>query len=250
MAWRKLRMIAHQEQYLTSRGPMKVWFDRARELERHPRVLSISTFPMQPWLDAEEGGWATVAVTDGDTAFADRLVDELADLAWSMRADFQVTESLSPDDAVRAADSEAEGIVVLSDTGDLVFAGGAGDSTTLIESMQRVGDQGPSTGAPRGLGRRVGVDGRGRRSHGDARPRRRHHAAFSARARYRRRRSGRVRAMCSSMSCRAANSTWGKPRCSRSDRHDPDQRAGGDRRHHPTSSGRFGIEPPTTRWRS
>ena len=42
-----------------------------------------------------------------------------------MRADFQVTESLTPDDAVRAADAEASGLVVLSDTGDSVF-GGAG----------------------------------------------------------------------------------------------------------------------------
>ena len=33
MAWRKLRLITHQEQYLTSRGPMKVWFDQARAME-------------------------------------------------------------------------------------------------------------------------------------------------------------------------------------------------------------------------
>src|SRR3954452_21790840 len=121
IAWRKLRMISHQEQYLTSRGPMKVWFDRARTLERDSRVLSISTFPVQPWLDAEEGGWSTVAVTDGDKAFADELADELADLAWSMRAEFQVTESLSPDDAVREADAEPSGLVVPSDTGDSVL---------------------------------------------------------------------------------------------------------------------------------
>jgi microcystin degradation protein MlrC len=137
IAWRKLRMISHQEQYLTSRGPMKVWFDRARTLERDPRVLSISTFPVQPWLDAEEGGWSTVAVTDGDKAFADELADELADLAWSMRAEFQVTESLSPDAAVRAADAEPSGLVVLSDTGDSVLGGAAGDSTTILDSLQR-----------------------------------------------------------------------------------------------------------------
>jgi len=142
MAWRKLRLISHQEQYLTSRGPMKIWFDRARELEHDPRVLSISNFPMQPWLDVEEGGWATVVITDGDQSLAERLADEMADLAWSMRADFQVKESLSPDDAVRAADAEATGVVVLSDTGDSVFGGAAGDSTVLIESMLRIGING------------------------------------------------------------------------------------------------------------
>ncbi len=137
-AWRKLRLISHQEQYLTSGGPMKVWFDRARELERDPRVLTISNFPMQPWLDVEEGGWATVVVTDGDPELAERLADEMADLAWSLRAEYQVTTSVPPDVAVRDADGDA-GLVILSDTGDSVFGGSAGDSTALIEAMLRVG---------------------------------------------------------------------------------------------------------------
>ena len=138
-AWRKLRLISHQEQYLTSGGPMKVWFDRARELEKDPRVLTISTFPMQPWLDVEEGGWAVVVVTDDDRAYADRLADEMADLAWSLRAAYQEKVSLTPDDAIRAAEAEPTGLVVLSDTGDSVFGGAAGDSTVLIDSMLRVG---------------------------------------------------------------------------------------------------------------
>ena len=32
MAWRKLPLLSHQEQFLTAQGPMKVWFDRARAL--------------------------------------------------------------------------------------------------------------------------------------------------------------------------------------------------------------------------
>ncbi len=138
-AWRKIPLISHQEQYLTSGGPMKVWFDRARELEKDPRVLTISNFPMQPWLDIEEGGWATVVVTDRDPALADRLADEMADLAWSLRVAFQEKVSITPDDAVRAAEAEPSGIVVLSDTGDSVFGGSACDSTVLIASMLQVG---------------------------------------------------------------------------------------------------------------
>ncbi len=45
---------------------MKTWFDRAREMEQDPRVLQASPFPMQPWLDVAEGGWAVVVTTDGD----------------------------------------------------------------------------------------------------------------------------------------------------------------------------------------
>ena len=51
MAWQKIPLITHQEQFLTSHGPMKRWFDLAREMERRPDVISASPFPMQPWLD-------------------------------------------------------------------------------------------------------------------------------------------------------------------------------------------------------
>lgn len=136
-AWRKIPLLSHQEQYLTSGGPMKVWFDRARELERDPRVLAISNFPMQPWLDIEEAGWATVVISDGDRDLAERLADEMADLCWSLRADFQTQTSVAPDEAVRQAGEAERGVVVLSDHGDSVFGGAAGDSTVLLESLLR-----------------------------------------------------------------------------------------------------------------
>lgn len=138
-AWRKIPLLSHQEQFLTSKGPMKVWFDRARAMEADPRVLQASPFPMQPWLDVAEGGWACVVVTDGDEALAQRLADELADLAWSMRDDFQVKDSIPLDDAVRAAEAAERGVVVLSDTGDTVFGGAAGDSNLILDAMLRLG---------------------------------------------------------------------------------------------------------------
>ncbi len=138
-AWRKLPLLSHQEQFLTSHGPMKVWFDRARALEADPRVLQASNYPMQPWLDVAEGGWSTIVVTDNDPALAERLADELADLAWSLRAEFQKKEALSIDDAVRLAEAAEKGLVVLSDTGDTVFGGAAGDSNLILESMLRLG---------------------------------------------------------------------------------------------------------------
>lgn len=142
MAMRKLRLITHQEQFLTAAGPMKRWFDQAREMEKEPRVLQVVPCPMQPWLDVDEGGWATVVVTDGDQALADRLADESADLAWSMRAEFMVKTAVSVDDAVRMADAEPRGTVVLSDTGDTVFGGTAGDSNLILEAILRLGIKG------------------------------------------------------------------------------------------------------------
>jgi microcystin degradation protein MlrC len=139
MAWRKIRLLSHQEQFLTASGPMKVWFDRARAMESDPRVLQASNYPMQPWLDVAEGGWAAVVVTDNDRELANRLADELGELAWSMRAEFQKKEALAIDDAVRMADRAPKGVVVLSDTGDTVFGGAAGDSNLILESILRQG---------------------------------------------------------------------------------------------------------------
>ncbi|CAH1647965.1 MAG: M81 family metallopeptidase [Chelatococcus sp.] len=139
IAWRKIPLLSHQEQFLTAKGPMKVWFDRARALEADPRVLQASNYPMQPWLDVAEGGWAAVVVTDDDPALAERLADELADLAWAMRDDFQIKEAVSVDEAVMMADRAAEGVVVISDTGDTVFGGSAGDSNLILEAILRLG---------------------------------------------------------------------------------------------------------------
>jgi len=136
-AWHKIPMVTHQEQFLTSDGPMKVWFDRAREFETRPGVVSVSTFPMQPWLDVAEGGWSTVVTTDNDLPLARRLSAELADLAWSMREEFWELTSVPVDEAVRRAEGAERGVVVLSDTGDSVLGGSPGDSTSILSEMLR-----------------------------------------------------------------------------------------------------------------
>ncbi|MDX6751206.1 M81 family metallopeptidase [Geminicoccaceae bacterium 1502E] len=140
MAWRKLPLLSHQEQFLTSQAPMKTWFDQARGWEQQdPRVLHVANFPMQPWLDVAEGGWATVAVVDGDRELAERLADESAELAWSLREVFQKKEAVPVDVAVRMADEAEAGLVLLSDTGDTVFGGAAGDSNLILEAILRLG---------------------------------------------------------------------------------------------------------------
>jgi hypothetical protein len=135
--WRKIPLVSHQEQFLTKQAPMKTWFDRARH-GTGPRVLQACPFPMQPWLDVDDGGWAVTVTTNGDRALADSLADELADLCWSLRDAFQVREAVSVDDAVRMGDAEPRGVVVLSDTGDTVFGGSAGDSNVILEAVLRL----------------------------------------------------------------------------------------------------------------
>jgi microcystin degradation protein MlrC len=135
IAWQKIPMITPQDQFLTSAGPMKTWFDRAREWERQPKVLDVSLYPMQPWLDVAEGGWAVVAHTDGDVALARRVAADLASLAWRMRREFWASERVAPAEAVRQAAAVKDGLVILSDTGDSVYGGSPGDSTWLLGEL-------------------------------------------------------------------------------------------------------------------
>jgi microcystin degradation protein MlrC len=133
----KVPMIAPQDQFLTSAGPMKKWFDSARELEKQPGVLSISLFPMQPWVDVSEGGWSVVVYTEDDSVLAHSLAYALADEVWSMRAEFWVSERVAVTRAIKEAAAAPPGLVVISDTGDAVYGGGTGDSTCLIAEMIR-----------------------------------------------------------------------------------------------------------------
>lgn len=123
---------------------MKAWFDRARAMEKDPRVLQAAPFPMQPWLDVDEGGWTAVVVTNGDRALAEKLADELADHAWQLRDAFIEREAMGIDEAVEAADAEPRGVIIISDTGDTVFGGSAGDSNLLLEAMLRLKIRGPA----------------------------------------------------------------------------------------------------------
>jgi len=136
VGWQKIPMIAPQDGFLTSKGPMKAWFDLARQMEHRPKVISASTFPMQPWLDVNEGGWSTVAYTDDDPQLARTLAAELAYQAWELRKEFWVSDRMSPEQAIRRAVQAKEGLVLLSDTGD-TGGGGPGDSICLLEEMLR-----------------------------------------------------------------------------------------------------------------
>ncbi len=74
----KIPMIAPADRGSTDEPPMKEWFDAARRMERQPGVVAVSTFPVQPWLDVDELGWATAAITDGDPGLARRLCHQRA----------------------------------------------------------------------------------------------------------------------------------------------------------------------------
>lgn len=134
-AWHKIPMIAPSDRFATSAGPMKQWFDRAREMEKLPGVIKVSTFPVQSWLDAPELGWTTVVYTNNDPVLARNLSAELANQVWALRNEFWLLSRLSPSEAVKQAVDAKEGLVIISDGSDTVMGGSTGDSTCLLREM-------------------------------------------------------------------------------------------------------------------
>ncbi len=138
MAWRSLPMILGGGTTIDFLSPMRQIFARMRRAERTGEVLAASTFMVHPWNDDPALGWSTLCVGDGDTAAADRLADELAELCWAAR-DRQPPEFSSADDAIAAARSarfrRKLGCVVMADASDVVSAGAPGDSTHLVRAL-------------------------------------------------------------------------------------------------------------------
>jgi len=135
VGWRKIPMVTPQDHFLTSKGPMKEWFDLAREMEQRNRVLDVSPYPMQPWLDVAEGGWSVVVHTDGDEALAQSIADEMAAKAWELRDQFWVSARVELSEAVSQAVEADGGLIILSDTGDSVYGGAPGDSTVILREL-------------------------------------------------------------------------------------------------------------------
>src|SRR5690606_20094870 len=67
----------HQEQFATAQGPMKDWFELARQFEQTDGIISISLFPAQPWLDVEDFAW-TILVYAQSAGQADRTAYDLS----------------------------------------------------------------------------------------------------------------------------------------------------------------------------
>ena len=119
-------------------GAFQRLMDASRAAERDG-VLAATIFAVQPWLDIAEFGYATVVVTDGDAAQAERVAADLAQMAWSERHTLCDIDLVDPDVAIARALAQDEGPVILSDLADGNGAGSPGDATAVIAALLRAG---------------------------------------------------------------------------------------------------------------
>jgi microcystin degradation protein MlrC len=122
----------------TARGPMRRLYDLAAEMEKDPKVISISIFAGFPHADIPDAGFGVYVVTDDDQGLADHLADRLADTAWTHRHEF-IHAALPVREAVAKALAAPGKPIVLADMADNTGGGAAGDGTEILRELVRVG---------------------------------------------------------------------------------------------------------------
>ncbi len=112
-------------------APMAKVAAHARALEASGRALSVSYFPVQPWLDMADVGITGLAVTDG--AGDEAVAQEILDAMWARRRDFELP-AMTPDEAVQAAMAMPDRVLVI-DTPDAIGGGASGDAPALLAAI-------------------------------------------------------------------------------------------------------------------
>ena len=130
----KIPMVVQAENMLTDRGEFRQIYDRVRSLEGQGTTISASVFAVQPWMDVEELGWASLVITNNDPARAKSQTDELARFIWSVRKSFVISLP-SVDEALEQALKTPGGPVVLGEGADGTMGGAPGDGTSILAGI-------------------------------------------------------------------------------------------------------------------
>ena len=136
MALSKRHMVFSPDSARTTDGPLADIVAEGRAMEARGEVLHVSLFPVQPWIDTPDLGFAAL-VCGEDRAAAQRCADKLAKMAWDRRAEFE--PNVTPLDEIIRIGLTATGLTVASDAGDSPSGGGAGDSTAVLAALLHAG---------------------------------------------------------------------------------------------------------------
>jgi microcystin degradation protein MlrC len=133
-------MLANILAQNTGDEPMKGLLAQALEITAAtPGVIDMSIGEGFPYSDVPHMGMAIVAIADRDRAAAQRAAEQLARATWEQRVAFD-PRGVSVADAVRLERApDARGPILLLDVGDNMGAGTPGDSTFILEGLQREG---------------------------------------------------------------------------------------------------------------
>jgi hypothetical protein len=121
------RMRAHY------RRSVAAGVEEARRMELPGEVLHASLFPVQPWIDVPDVGFATFVCADGGTDAKECAANKLADMTYARSHAF--IPDLTPlEDAIRVGLS-SDGLTVIADGGNAPTGGAGADSLAVLRAL-------------------------------------------------------------------------------------------------------------------
>ncbi len=120
--------------------PAKSLYAGLADIDRLPAIMDVSLLIGCAWTDSPSTCASVIVVAERDRRLTQAAAAQLARVVWARRHDFGFGVEVAPvDDAIRLAMSAVERPVFLSDSGDNVTAGGAGDIPFFVERLLALG---------------------------------------------------------------------------------------------------------------
>jgi microcystin degradation protein MlrC len=99
------------------------------------RIVDLSVFPTQPWLDAPGIGFSVAVVTNRDRDLAEAVATALCRAVWDRRHHFEVPRLVPPAAALATAASSTRRPVIITESADAPTAGATGDGPAMIAAV-------------------------------------------------------------------------------------------------------------------
>jgi microcystin degradation protein MlrC len=136
----RVPLLLAGESAVTEVEPARSLYRRLAEIERVPGIMDASLMIGCAWTDAPFTSACVLVMAERDRDLAFREAARLAAEIWAQREAFRPdVETASPEEAIARALAARESTVFLSDSGDNVTAGGAGDIPLFVERLLAAG---------------------------------------------------------------------------------------------------------------
>jgi microcystin degradation protein MlrC len=130
------------EQAVTEVEPARSLYGRLAEIDWVPGIIDSSLLIGCAWTDGPFTTTSIIVVAAEDRELAQQQAAELARQVWAQRREFSFgVETASVDEAIRRAMAAPEHPVFVSDSGDNLTAGGAGDIPLFARRLVALGAQ-------------------------------------------------------------------------------------------------------------
>jgi microcystin degradation protein MlrC len=132
----KLPLLLPGEFTVTEIEPTRSLYAKLWDIESEEGILDASILIGCAWTDSPYTSVSVIVVAENERQMAHERAKTLAGEIWDRREEFGTeVETASVEEAISKAMREQVRPVVISDSGDNVTAGGAGDTTIFLEKL-------------------------------------------------------------------------------------------------------------------